>query len=33
MEFKIGDKKIVDTKRYGLFGKNVMVITLDAFSK
>lgn len=33
MEFKVGDKKIVDTKRYGLFGKNVMVITLDAFSK
>lgn len=33
MEFKVGDKKIVDTKRYGLFGKNVMVITLDAFNK
>lgn len=33
MEFKVGDKKIIDSKRYGLFGKNVMVVTLDAFGK
>lgn len=33
MEFKVGDKRIVDNKRYGLFGRNVMVVTLDAFGK